>query len=104
MTITHRSFLHEHDKQLMIDLACRFQTDHLHVVDLLYRLSSWALDDAENVRLWLDNENPRSRNLKRGFRLENYPTLTAACFMCASTPMKPLRRCCETASCKFIGM
>jgi len=58
MSITHRSFLHEQDKQLMIDLADQFPTDHLHVVDLPYRLSSWALDDAENVRLWLDNETP----------------------------------------------
>ena len=56
MTITPRSFLHEQDKQLMVDLACRFQESHLHVVDLPYRLSSWALDDAENVRLWLDGE------------------------------------------------
>jgi len=40
----------------MIDLACRFQESHLHVVDLPYRLSSWALDDSENVRLWLDGE------------------------------------------------
>lgn len=54
MTITHRSFLHEQDKQLMIDLACQFQTDHLHVVDLPYWLSSWGLDDKENIRLWFD--------------------------------------------------
>lgn len=58
MATTHRSFMYEHDKQLMIDLACRFQETHLHVVDLPYRLSSWALDDVENVRLWLDNEPP----------------------------------------------
>lgn len=52
MTITHRSFLQDQDKQLMIDLAGQFQSDHLHVVDLPYRLSSWGLDDKENVR-WL---------------------------------------------------
>lgn len=57
MTITPRSFLQEQDKQLMIDLACRFQESHLRVVDLPYRLSSWALDDKENVRLWFDGEN-----------------------------------------------
>ena len=51
MTINHRSFLQDQDKQLMIDLVGQFQTDHLHVVDLPYRLSSWALDDVENVRL-----------------------------------------------------
>lgn len=48
----HCSFLHEQDKQSMIDLAGQFQTDHLHVVDQPYRLSSWGLDDTENVR-WL---------------------------------------------------
>lgn len=57
MTIIHRSFLHEQDKQLMIDLAGRFQTDHLRVIDLPYRLSSWGLDDTENVRLWFDGES-----------------------------------------------
>lgn len=57
MTITQRSFLQEQDKQLMIDLACRFQGSHLHVVDLPYRLSSWALNDKENVRLWFDGDN-----------------------------------------------
>lgn len=34
MTMTHRSFLHEQDKLSMIDLACQFQADHLHVIDL----------------------------------------------------------------------
>jgi len=56
MEITQHSFLDEQDKQRMIDLACQFQESHLHVMDLPYRLSSWALDDAENVRLWLDGE------------------------------------------------
>ncbi|HNQ95591.1 MAG TPA: hypothetical protein PKK96_03575 [Anaerolineales bacterium] len=28
---------------------------------------------------------------------------TAACFMCASTPTNPFKRCCETASWRFIG-
>jgi len=57
MTIAHRSFLHHQDKQLMIDLAGQFQADHLHVVDLPYRLSSWGLDEKENVSLWFDGEN-----------------------------------------------
>lgn len=57
MAITPRPFFHEQDKQLMIDLAGQFQENHLHVVDLPYRLSSWALDDVENVRLWFDGEN-----------------------------------------------
>ncbi len=54
MTLTHRPFMNDHDKQMMIDLACRSQADHLHVVDLPYRLSSWGLDEKENVRLWFD--------------------------------------------------
>jgi hypothetical protein len=49
MRITDRSFMHEKDKQLMIDLAGQFQSDYLHVVDLPYRLSSWALDNAEHI-------------------------------------------------------
>lgn len=49
MSITHRSFLYDQDKQLMIDLACRFQESHLHVMDLPYQLSSSALDNAEHV-------------------------------------------------------
>ena len=57
MTITHRSFLQDQDRQLMIDLAGQFQSDHLHVVDLPYRLSSWGLDDKENVCLWFDGES-----------------------------------------------
>lgn len=57
MLLTHRPFLQDLDKQLMIDLACQFQIDHLHVVDLPYRLSSWGLEDTENVRLWFDGEN-----------------------------------------------
>ncbi|HNM37406.1 MAG TPA: hypothetical protein PKI33_10090, partial [Anaerolineales bacterium] len=57
MITTHRAFLNDQDKQLMIDLAGQFQSDHLHVVDLPYRLSSWGFDDKENVRLWFDGEN-----------------------------------------------
>jgi uncharacterized protein YfaA (DUF2138 family) len=37
-------------------LTREFHAENLHVVDLPYRLSSWALDDPENVRLWTDAE------------------------------------------------
>lgn len=31
---------------------------NLHVADLPYRLSSWSLDDKENVRLWFASPQP----------------------------------------------
>jgi ribosomal protein S18 acetylase RimI-like enzyme len=40
----------------MLALAREFAVINLHVIDLPYRLSSWALDDAENIRLWFDEE------------------------------------------------
>jgi ribosomal protein S18 acetylase RimI-like enzyme len=33
-------------------LAAAHFADHMHVVDLPYRLSSWGLDDSANSRLW----------------------------------------------------
>lgn len=38
----------------MAALACAFPGENLHVIDLPYRLSSWAFDDPENVGLWVD--------------------------------------------------
>ena len=58
MSITHRSYINEQDKYLMISLTRQFPEDNLHVIDMPYRLSSWALDDPSNVRLWFDeNDN-----------------------------------------------
>ena len=37
-------------------MASAFPADCLHVVDLPYRLSSWALDFPENIALWEDGE------------------------------------------------
>lgn len=54
MTITQRSFSTEQDKYLMSALARQFAGDNLHVIDLPYRLSSWAFDNPENIRLWFD--------------------------------------------------
>jgi ribosomal protein S18 acetylase RimI-like enzyme len=39
----------------MIDLAIRERQETLHVMDLPYRLSSWALDDPANAGLWFDD-------------------------------------------------
>ncbi len=40
----------------MSTLARRFPANNLHVVDLPYRLSSWAFDDPDNVHLWFDKD------------------------------------------------
>ena len=42
----------EADKRRMLRLAQQNPEDNLHMADLPYRLSSWALDAAENVGLW----------------------------------------------------
>jgi ribosomal protein S18 acetylase RimI-like enzyme len=54
MTITLHSLSTEQDKYLMSALARQCFENNLHVIDLPYRLSSWALDDHENVGLWFD--------------------------------------------------
>ncbi len=54
MNYTTRTYEAESDKLLLSALARRFFDDHLHVIDLPYRLSSWALDDPGNTRLWFD--------------------------------------------------
>jgi hypothetical protein len=64
--LTSRPYSHESDKPHMSALATQFHADHLHVIDLPYLLSSWPLDDPENVRLWFGNDinsqvGPRSR-------------------------------------------
>jgi ribosomal protein S18 acetylase RimI-like enzyme len=38
----------------MLALARQHPAEHLRVLDLSYRFSSWALDDPENVSLWFD--------------------------------------------------
>ncbi|MBI5933980.1 MAG: GNAT family N-acetyltransferase [Chloroflexi bacterium] len=54
MKITQRNYSGKQDKALMSALARQFAENNLHVIDLPYRFSSWALDDPENVRLWFD--------------------------------------------------
>ena len=54
MPITLRAFLTEQDKYRMSVLAHQHFEHNLHIIDLPYRLSSWALDDPENVGLWFD--------------------------------------------------
>lgn len=54
MAITYRPFSTEQDKYQMSALARQCAENNLHVIDLPYRFSSWALDNPENVRLWFD--------------------------------------------------
>lgn len=54
MPITLRPFSNQQDKYLMSALAYQCVGDNLHVIDLPYRLSSWALDDPANTGLWFD--------------------------------------------------
>ncbi len=44
----------EADTQAMIALAHINPADNVRVLDLPYRLCSWALDNPDNVRLWVD--------------------------------------------------
>jgi hypothetical protein len=57
MEIGQREFLGEIDLQVMIELARVSPTDNLHVIDLPYRVSSWASDDPANVGLWVNAED-----------------------------------------------
>jgi mycothiol synthase len=56
MANTQRPFSEAHDKVLMAALARQFPANSFHVIDLPYRISSWAFDDPENVRLWFDEK------------------------------------------------
>ena len=53
---SRREFSGEPDLQAMMALAHACPTDNLHVVDLPYRLSSWALDDPDNIGMWVNAE------------------------------------------------
>jgi mycothiol synthase len=76
MQVKRRTFSGEADLQEMISLAKAFPGDHLHVVDLPYRLSSWALDDGDNVGLWID---PAHRLIAWGVMQAPFWTIDFAC-------------------------
>ncbi len=42
---------------LLLSLANKFPSGHFHVIDLPYRLSSWACQKPANTNLWLDEKN-----------------------------------------------
>ena len=56
LSLSARPYYGESDQRIMAALSSRFPADHLHIADLPYRLSSWALDEPENARLWFDPE------------------------------------------------
>jgi ribosomal protein S18 acetylase RimI-like enzyme len=57
MIIQQRPFTGPADLPAMLALARQFPGEALHVIDLPYRFSSWALDDPGNVALWFDESN-----------------------------------------------
>jgi ribosomal protein S18 acetylase RimI-like enzyme len=56
MTISLRAYAGAADQQRMAELARTFPDGNLHVVDLPYRLSSWAFDYPEAIGLWEDDD------------------------------------------------
>lgn len=53
MNIIQREFSGQADVPAMAALVKDFPAGNLHVTDLPYRLSSWALDDPGNIGLWV---------------------------------------------------
>ncbi|MBT5875857.1 MAG: GNAT family N-acetyltransferase [Candidatus Latescibacteria bacterium] len=47
-------FRGQSDFARMMELVHRAPEQHVHTVDLPYRLSSWAFEDTENTKLWED--------------------------------------------------
>lgn len=54
MQITQEAFIGDNDLREMEVLAHNNPAENLHVTDLPYRLSSWALEDLGNIQLWKD--------------------------------------------------
>ena len=54
MSFAARPYIDTSDLLAMAALAQGAPEDTFHIVDLPYRLSSWALDEPENACLWLD--------------------------------------------------
>ncbi len=56
MTITMRPWRDEADLSLLIDLLCGVSPASRHLVDIPWRLSSPALQDERNARVWIDTD------------------------------------------------
>jgi ribosomal protein S18 acetylase RimI-like enzyme len=57
MKIRQRNYSGEADQYEMIQLARETQAENMHVMDLPYRFSSWALDAPDDVGLWVNDDN-----------------------------------------------
>ena len=51
-----RPYHNPEDRERMLALARLCPAENVHVVDLPYRLSSWAFDSADNVSLWEEGD------------------------------------------------
>ncbi len=54
MSVLQRPYSPQIDQPLLLALANRFSSGHLHVTDLPYRLSSWACQNPGSTNLWFD--------------------------------------------------
>ncbi|MGA2488728.1 MAG: GNAT family N-acetyltransferase [Anaerolineales bacterium] len=54
MIIQERAYSGESDLRVMEALASETRKSNLHVTDLPYRFTSWAMDNPENSHLWSD--------------------------------------------------
>jgi mycothiol synthase len=96
-----RRFSGEADLQAMAALVQAFPADNLHVVDLPYRLCSWAFDDPENIGLW---HTPEGQLLAWAVMQAPFWTIDAACHPDA---VKDLRRLlwawADSRACEILG-
>ena len=85
-----RAYAGEADLAAMTALAKAFPTTNLHVADLPYRFSSWALDDPENIAVWADpNGAPGGDGALGGWAIMQTPfwTIDYACHPAAAAAL-----------------
>ena len=56
MQLIQRMYGGLHDQERMMALVRAHPQDNFHIVDLPYRFSSWAFDNADNITLWEDEQ------------------------------------------------
>ncbi len=57
MKYIQRAFSGPGDLVHFTHLVHQYPSEHLHVIDLPYRLASWAFDDPANAALWYDDQD-----------------------------------------------
>lgn len=103
MTYSTRVYTGEADKQAMIELVYAHPAGNLRVVDLPYRLSSWALDDPQNARLWFDAAGRLAAWAWKG-SMWRPTTITAQPWGCTRRwAFKPSRMCVYRKDHEFSG-